>query len=127
MKKTHALFAFARPLVHMFFTDDALDAIEDVAVVEKRENIADAVTLDSVLETFPADIIVTGWGSAALTEELMRKHSQLKYVCHCGGEIKAYVPKQLIEQGLVGPVALGIPLGVSEAHNRAGKHDVKTG
>ena len=101
MKKTHVLFAFARPLTQMFFTDEALADIDDISVVEKRENITDTDTLDSVLDRFPADIIVTGWGSAALTEDLMRKHPQLKYVCHCGGEIKAYIPKQLIEHGLI--------------------------
>lgn len=101
MVKPHVLFSFARPLIKEFFSTAAMSSIEDLAVVYKSENMTKPLALETVLRTFPADILVTGWGSVPLTEKLMIEHPQMRYLCHCGGEIKAYVSKTLIQKGLV--------------------------
>jgi phosphoglycerate dehydrogenase-like enzyme len=47
------------------------------------------------------DIIVSNWGSRRLPEQLAEAPGQLKYICNLTGEIRPYVPRCFVEQGIV--------------------------
>ena len=52
------------------------------------------------IKAFSPDIVVTGWRSPFLSEELLRSDlADLKYVCHVTGSVRHVVPRSFIERG----------------------------
>ncbi len=61
-----------------------------------RDEWADA------LLTIKPTVLVTGWQARAIPEAFSRsKDFSLKYVCHLMGEVRSFIPRQFIEQGLL--------------------------
>ena len=48
-----------------------------------------------------ARVLMTGWGSPPLPETFRRDCPSVEYVCHLTGELRALVPRALIERGLL--------------------------
>ncbi|MFF4738676.1 hydroxyacid dehydrogenase [Streptomyces sp. NPDC001262] len=49
----------------------------------------------------PADLLITGWGCPALTEDLLAAAPRLKAVIHAAGSVKSLVTEAVWERGLV--------------------------
>lgn len=51
-------------------------------------------------ELYQADILLTGWGTPMLPEDLVRR-GNVKYLCHVSGSVRGQIPRALLEQGLL--------------------------
>ena len=62
-----------------------------------------------------ADVIVTSWGSAQLTAEVMQKLPRLRYVAHAAGSVKPIVSDAMFDRGVrVTSSAKVLGMGVAE-------------
>lgn len=95
------IMAFGKPVITEIFTKDLRQELDRIADVKKCENIRSAEELNFLMKNFRAEVIITGWGSASITEQIYRENPQLKYVCHCGGSVRSIVKKEIIRNGLI--------------------------
>ena len=95
------LLAFSRPIIEEIFTKDSLLRLKSMADVVECEQVTTTEKLHALLQNIKPEILVTGWGSPRLCDDILENDTQLKYVCHCGGIIRKTIPKKLIKNGLL--------------------------
>jgi phosphoglycerate dehydrogenase-like enzyme len=109
MTRPRLLLDLSPELEHDLFDAPTLMRLDRVADVQRAGSarVADPKRLD-------ADILVTGWGSAALPATL-EKGARLKLVAHSAGTVRWLVPKTLVADGVrVTQAAAGMATSVAE-------------
>jgi phosphoglycerate dehydrogenase-like enzyme len=109
MTRPRLLLDLSPELEHDLFDVPTLMRLDRVADVQRAgsERVADPTRLD-------ADILVTGWGSAALPASL-EQGARLKLVAHSAGTVRWLVPKTLVADGVrVTQAAAGMATSVAE-------------
>jgi phosphoglycerate dehydrogenase-like enzyme len=53
------------------------------------------------INTYQAEVLLTGWGSVPLPESFLRDCPTIRYVCHLTGELRWLLPRSLIQDGLL--------------------------
>ncbi len=75
-------------------------ALESIGTLECLENAQALSTSERVEKIRSCDVLVTGWGSLPVPEELTADTGQLCYICHLTGELRHTVPLSLIQAGM---------------------------
>ena len=78
-------------------TDRKLDAL---GAVKRARGDGKAVAAQAPALLSEADVLLTGWGSPALTEEWLDGARQLKLICHCAGSVRGIVPPTIFARGI---------------------------
>ncbi|QNE48635.1 hydroxyacid dehydrogenase (plasmid) [Glaciihabitans sp. INWT7] len=93
----------------MFFDDDLQTRLRSVGIVRRVDyRVGDNDPRMS------AEVVVTGWGSRRLPDHL-ESSDRLRFVAHSAGTIREFVPRSLIDDGvLVSQAAFGMATSVAE-------------
>lgn len=73
---------------------------EVVGCIEWIHPTSSPLWLETLRELKP-EVLLTSWGMPPLTENLMEKLPELRYICHVNGTIRSFLPRALISQGLL--------------------------
>lgn len=76
---------------------------EALASVGELTMVADGAALDDARRAAlirAADVLLLGWGSAPVPPEIARERGALRYVCNVTGEMKSWVPPELVDSGV---------------------------
>ena len=96
----HLLHIAAHEPVGSIWNDlfrDALSRFGTLDVVAGGAGMTDAERARRIRE---ADVLLTGWGAAAVPTELAREPGRLGYICHVTGGMRDMVPLEVIEAGI---------------------------
>ena len=109
--------AFNESLKTTLFTDKAYERIQTLGEVVLNEGDA---TVESIKKTVKdADIVVTSWGTPALTKEILDECPNAKLVIHAAGSVKPIVTDELWARG-IRVCASTRPLGIGVAETALG-------
>ncbi|MEI6148017.1 MAG: NAD(P)-dependent oxidoreductase [bacterium] len=76
---------------------DSLSTLGNLTIVENGATLDDAKRMALIQG---AEVLLLGWGSASIPPSLAREPGALRYLCNITGEMKAWVPPELVESGL---------------------------
>lgn len=76
---------------------DALTGFGTLSLVENGVGLSDAERARRIRE---CDILLTGWGAAAMPEEIARDPGRLRYICHITGGMREQIPLAVIDAGI---------------------------
>jgi len=83
-----------------FFTDDLEARLGSLATVEYSQQEAQ-LTEAALAERIPGvDVLVTGWGSPTVSEQVLEAADELELIAHTGGSVASYVSEAVYEQGI---------------------------
>ena len=84
-------------------TKDDLARLESKVKVTRRTDLlrADEDKLITALKFADADILMTSWGAPAVTMKVLKAWPKLEYLVHTAGELKWFVQRETIENGLI--------------------------
>lgn len=86
---------------YTFFNEDLISQLEEIGEVIWNESNTTHFTKQEICEKIQdVDMIVTGWGSPILDEEVMNHAHKLKMVAHTGGSVRPYVSDAVYEKGI---------------------------
>jgi phosphoglycerate dehydrogenase-like enzyme len=77
--------------------DARLATVGDVARA-KGDTKAVATQASALLPA--ADVLLTGWGSPALTDEWLDNAPNLRLICHCAGSVRGIIPPSIYRRGI---------------------------
>ena len=75
----------------------ALKEVGQLDVVENGKEIPDHERAEKIRQ-YP--VLLTGWNSAAVPRELAANPGSLRYICNVTGEMRGWVPLEIIESGI---------------------------
>ncbi len=75
-------------------------AVEEIGVLTLVENGATLEEAQRVALIQQAEVLLLGWGSAPVPAAIARAPGSLRYICNITGEMKAWVPSQLVDAGI---------------------------
>jgi len=78
-----------------------LREISDSIHLAASSRFPDGEGLTAWMQEVRPEIILTGWTTPRLPEDLMEEVPELKYVCHLVGSVRSTIPENLIEEGLL--------------------------
>ena len=81
-------------LAHSIFRESDLAFLGTFAEYNSIEQLPEAITqeyMDEMLDN--ADAAITSWNTPAFTEEMINKHTKLRFIMHAAGTVKSLVPK----------------------------------
>ncbi|MFF1879685.1 hydroxyacid dehydrogenase [Leifsonia sp. NPDC058230] len=107
-----------RPRLLLDLSPELEHDLFDVQTLMRLDRVADVQRASSArvpdLKRLDADILVTGWGSAALPATL-EQGARLKLIAHSAGTVRWLVPKTLVADGVrVTQAAAGMATSVAE-------------
>ncbi len=76
---------------------DALRQIGDLELVEHGQHLPSA---DLAARIRTAQILITGWGSIRIPDEIVGDRGRLEYVCNLTGTVRPFVPLSIVEAGI---------------------------
>ncbi|CAM3904172.1 hydroxyacid dehydrogenase [Cohnella lubricantis] len=86
---------------HTFFNQELVQELEQFADVSWNTSPTEQFTKEELCEKIrDVDIIVTGWGTLPLDEEVLRHADKLRMVAHTGGSVNPYVTDAVYERGI---------------------------
>ena len=80
---------------------DGLGGGGQVTWADAGRDRTDETEYAALLEKESPEVLITFWSAPLLSYAVYQKNPQLKYACHVGGEMKRYVEKQCIDDGLI--------------------------
>lgn len=75
-----------------------LRALGDLTIVPNASSLPVAKVAAAIRD---CDVVLSGWGAAAIPEELASNPGKLKYVCHITGEMRYCIPLAIIDTGIL--------------------------
>lgn len=88
-------------IFHTFFNEKLIRQLKDIGEVIWNESTTTHFTKEEICEKIKdIDILVTGWGTPVLDEEVMSHAEKLKMVAHTGGSVRPYVSDVVYEKGV---------------------------
>jgi phosphoglycerate dehydrogenase-like enzyme len=114
MAKPKCVVLLTRSMEQGCFAENDLERISAVTdfVPAQTEDLTEETQLAAMSG---ADIIITGWGSHAVTTEMLDEAPQLALMCHSAGSIKHLVNEAFVERGItVCSAASALAVGVAE-------------
>lgn len=93
-------FAMPEDLLESLFTPEALDRLRQVADVRPGVVPRDVLTECAPGDLVDVDVLVTGWGSPSLTDEVLARMPRLGAVAHAAGSVKHHLPPEFWERGI---------------------------
>lgn len=79
-------------------TVERMQAMGNVVFNETKQNL----THEEMCEKIKGmDVVVLGWGSPRIDEEVLQNADSLKYVLHTGGSVASYVCEEVYKRGIV--------------------------
>jgi len=100
-------------LYEILFTPEYDQALRDLGEVTFRDDEA-PLSSEELAELIPGyDLLLGGWGTPRLTDEVLAAADKLKLYLHSAGSIKGAVPPAVFDQGIVvthgaGAIATGV-------------------
>lgn len=86
----------------LFFPDGIDLGSQPLQVHTARNREMEAGAWAQLIDTFRPEIILSGWGTPALSAAVTDSESFCaKYICHIGGTVRHLLPVELIEQGVL--------------------------
>jgi phosphoglycerate dehydrogenase-like enzyme len=79
------------------FRSPFLAQLESFGTLEIVENAGPLSENERAKRARACDVLLTGWGSASVPEELAENSGDLRYVCHLTGGMRGIVPLALVE------------------------------
>ncbi|WP_211751808.1 hydroxyacid dehydrogenase [Paenibacillus dakarensis] len=93
MPKTH--------IFHTFFNEGLIRQLNEIGEVIWNESTTTHFTKEELCEKIEdIDILVTGWGTPILDEEVAARAKKLKMVAHTGGSVRPYVTDAIYDKGV---------------------------
>ncbi|WP_200901411.1 hydroxyacid dehydrogenase [Paenibacillus sp. DMB20] len=88
-------------IFHTFFNENLIRQLKEIGEVIWNESTTAHFTKEEICEKIKdVDILVTGWGTPVLDEEVMSHAGKLKMVAHTGGSVRPYVSDAVYEKGV---------------------------
>ncbi len=84
-----------------FFTDRVKKALEEVGEIEYNPYDRHFTPEELRDRLEDKDVVITGWGTPMLTEEVLSKANNLKMLAHTGGSVADYAAPELYERGII--------------------------
>jgi len=83
--------------------EEDLARLEKVAKVTRRPDLRKGGEdeLIEALQAADADILLTCWQAPKVTVKVHQAHPKLAYICHTAGELKHYVEREVLEDGMI--------------------------
>lgn len=114
-KEITIVLACSAPAIKRLFTRTALEELCTLGNVIMNEDNEEPTAERLIELAARADILITSWGSPCLSEEVVAKLPELKYVAHAAGSIKPIVSDKMWQQGIrVTSSAKVLGMGVAE-------------
>jgi len=86
---------------YTFFNEQRMKELEDFADVTWNESATSQFTHEQLCSFIKdIDVIITGWGTLPLDEEVLSHANKLRMVAHTGGTVKPYVTDAVYERGI---------------------------
>ncbi len=76
---------------------EALKEFGELEIVENGGRLSDEECAERIRA---CDVLLTCWGARAAPRSIARNPGRLKYICHVTGELKAYIPLEIIESDI---------------------------
>lgn len=80
-----------------------LKPLEEIAKVTRRPDLwkgSEDGLIDALRDT-DADILLTSWQAPMVTVKVHKAHPKLAFICHTAGELKHYVEREVLADGMV--------------------------
>jgi phosphoglycerate dehydrogenase-like enzyme len=114
MTKPRTVMLITREMQRQCFADADIARLADLTDFQPAQH--DELDETSQLAAITgADIIITGWGTLAITPAMLDAAPGLKLMCHSAGSIKHLIDEQLVARGIrVVSAASALAVGVAE-------------
>lgn len=89
------------PLAAQFFTDEARELLGEHAEVVRSPTPEDHSSPEARSLLAGADVLVTGWGTAEVTAEVVETAPRLRAVVHSAGTVRGVVSPACYDRGIV--------------------------
>lgn len=99
-KSGKLVFALSETEEQLFFPN-GIEELGVPAVVERPKTFPNSERWVERLQELDARILVSAWSTTPLIGFSANKSSPLLYVCHLAGTVRKFVPRRLIEEGLL--------------------------
>jgi phosphoglycerate dehydrogenase-like enzyme len=114
-----ALIAVPKSTFHQCFDPKDVSRLsEKVTVVPESpfDALPDQITPDWISSRIdPAEILITGWGTPPLTDQIINRAGKLRAIVHSAGSVKSLVPPVAYQKGIaVANVRHALARGVAE-------------
>ena len=88
-------------LYQELFTPQADQALRQLGHVVYREKEARITSAELIKCIAGCDVVITGWGLPAFTDEVLAAADRLRMIAHSGGSIKRRLPPPVFERNIV--------------------------
>lgn len=95
------IIACVNPEMRRCFLEEPLAARAWPFGIEYVEGSAGAEGLVRSLRNSKSHVLMTCWGVPKVPADLRRQAPDLKYICHLCGEVRQWLPRQVLEDGLI--------------------------
>ena len=86
---------------YTFFDQETIVLLEQFGEIVWNESEKEQFTKAELCKKIvDIDVIITGWGTHLLDEEVVNHANKLKLVCHTGGTVKPYVSDAIYDKGI---------------------------
>ena len=86
---------------YTFFNEELIKKLEEVGDVTWNESESKHFTKEELRDQLKdIDIVITGWGTAILDEEVLSRANKLRLVAHTGGSVRPYVTDAVYDKGI---------------------------
>lgn len=99
-QQPHILVAMDAKLIEAFFHPSDFARLDQLGVVRICPTPKDLTTEAAREALADAEILITGWGSGALTAEVLDGSPKLRALVHTGGSVRAIVSDAVYERGI---------------------------
>ena len=100
MQKINVLMTVPCPLRNLILTDEALARLQSFANVTMNEDGRDWTGADLAAKLPGTDAVITGWGVARLTPEVLAYADRLRLIAHSAGSVKGFITDAVFDKGI---------------------------
>ncbi|HET7303541.1 MAG TPA: hydroxyacid dehydrogenase [Segeticoccus sp.] len=99
--KLELAFAMRPGLCHQLFSPDGLQLLAGVADFDADQVWHDFASPRDLRDLATVQVLVTGWGSPRLTQDVVQAMPHLTAVVHAGGSVKGHLPPEFWTLGIL--------------------------
>lgn len=100
MTKVNALITVPQPLRDLILTPEALARLQGFAHVTMNEDGRDWKAEEIAVRLPGVDVLITGWGIARLTADVLARADRLRLIAHSAGSVKGFVTDAVFDKGI---------------------------
>ena len=100
MDRLHVLITVPQPLRGLIFTEDALTRLRRLARVTMNDDGRNWTPEEIASRLTGVDALITGWGIAPLTAQVLAGANRLRLIAHAAGSVKGFVTDAVFERGI---------------------------